>query len=103
MLILLDFVQVSLILRSQVGLTHCAMFILWSEVRSLASVLDIFILTLFLTSFCCEDRFRQKLRSMDFDTFLCVQYEHHSLVRFFVLVSFDVFQSEVVTPPPFFG
>jgi len=36
----------------------------------------------FLTYFCFADRFRQKLRSMDFDTLLRVQFEHHSLVRF---------------------
>ena len=41
------FVQVLLILRSQVGPMHCARFILWSEVRCLASAIGIFVLTLF--------------------------------------------------------
>ena len=41
------FVQMLLILRSQVGPMQCARFILWSEVRYLASAIGIFVLTLF--------------------------------------------------------
>ena len=73
--------QVLLNLRSQVGLMPCARFIPWSEVRVLASAKGFLFLTMFfLTCFCFTDRFRQKLRGMDFDTLLRVQYEHHSLV-----------------------
>jgi hypothetical protein len=75
------YAQVLLILRSQVGLMPCARFIPWSEVRVLASAKGFLFLTMFfLTCFCFTDRFRQKLRGMDFDTLLRVQYEHHSLV-----------------------
>ena len=52
----------------------------------------------FLTAFCSADRFRHKLRDMDYDALLRMQFEHHSLVSFaFVLFSFDIFHSEVLT------
>jgi len=41
------FAQVLLILRSQVGLMPCAKFILWSEVRFLASANWFLVLTIF--------------------------------------------------------
>jgi hypothetical protein len=91
------YVQVLLNLRSQVGLMPCARFIPWSEVSVLASAKGFLFLTMvFLNCFWFTDRFRQKLRGMDFDTLLRVQYEHHSLVSLrFVVSSFAVFHSEV--------
>jgi len=92
------FAQVLLILRSQVGLTHCARFILWSELRFWPPLLIIifYFLMFFPYLFCSSDRLRQKLRHMDFDTFLRVQFEHHSLVSFeLASFSFVFFYSEV--------
>ena len=49
----------------------------------LASVVDgIFFSYVFPYFFRSPDRLRQKLRHMDFDAFLRVQFEHHSLVSF---------------------
>ena len=86
---ILIFAQVLLILRSQVGPTL-------REVHSLvggsflAFVVDnnFYFSYVFPYLFCSPNRLCQKLRHMDFDTFLHVQFEHHSLVSF-VLASFS--------------
>ena len=55
--VVFGFVQALLILRSQVGPMHYARFILWSEVRCLASAIGIFVPTFFPYSFLLDRSF----------------------------------------------